>query len=39
VTKQWFEVVGNTPEQFAGYLETEFARWGKLIQLSGVSVE
>jgi tripartite-type tricarboxylate transporter receptor subunit TctC len=39
VTKQWFEAVGNTPEQFAGYLEAEFARWGKLIQLSGVTVE
>jgi tripartite-type tricarboxylate transporter receptor subunit TctC len=39
VTKQWFEVVGNTPEQFAEYLKTEYGRWEKLIQLSGVSVE
>jgi tripartite-type tricarboxylate transporter receptor subunit TctC len=39
VTKQWFEVVGNTPEQFADYLKTEYERWDKLIKLSGVSVE
>ena len=39
VTKQWFEVVGNTPEQFADYLKTEYERWGKLIKLSGVTVE
>jgi len=39
VTKQWFEVVGNTPEQFTEYLKTEYERWDKLIKLSGVSVE
>jgi tripartite-type tricarboxylate transporter receptor subunit TctC len=39
VTKQWFEVVGNTPEQFADYLKSEYARWEKLIKLSGVTVE
>ena len=39
VTKQWFEVVGNTPEQFADYLKTEYERWEKLIKLSGVTVE
>lgn len=39
VTKQWFEVVGNTPEQFADFLKSEFERWGKLIKLSGVTVE
>jgi tripartite-type tricarboxylate transporter receptor subunit TctC len=39
VTKQWFEVVGNTPDQFAEYLKTEYERWGKLIKLSGVSAE
>jgi tripartite-type tricarboxylate transporter receptor subunit TctC len=39
VTKQWFEVVGNTPEQFADYLKTEYERWDKLIKLSGVTVE
>jgi len=39
VMKQWFEVVGNTPEQFADYLKTEYERWDKLIKLSGVTVE
>jgi tripartite-type tricarboxylate transporter receptor subunit TctC len=39
VTKQWFEVVGNTPEQFAVFLRSEHERWGKLIKLSGVTVE
>jgi len=39
VTRQWFEVVGNTPEQFAEYLKSEYARWDRLIKLSRVSVE
>lgn len=39
VTKQWFEVVGNTPEQFAEFLKSEYARWDSLIKLSRVSVE
>lgn len=39
VTRQWFEVVGNTPEQFADYLKAEYARWDRLIKLSRVSVE
>jgi tripartite-type tricarboxylate transporter receptor subunit TctC len=39
VTRQWFEAVGNTPEQFAGYLKSEYARWERLIRLSRVSVE
>ncbi len=39
VSKQWFEVVGNTPEQFAEYLGSEYERWDRLIKLSGVTVE
>jgi len=39
VTKQWFEVVGNTPEEFAEYLKSEYARWDRLIKLSRVTVE
>jgi len=39
VRKQWFEVVGNTPEQFAEYLKSEYQRWDRLIKLSGVTVE
>jgi tripartite-type tricarboxylate transporter receptor subunit TctC len=39
VSRQWFEVIGNTPEQFAEFLKSEYARWDRLIRLSGVSVE
>jgi tripartite-type tricarboxylate transporter receptor subunit TctC len=39
VIRQWFEAVGNTPSQFAEYLEAEYARWERLIRLSRVSVE
>ncbi len=39
VNRQWFEVVGNTPEQFAEFLKTEYVRWERLIGLSRVSVE
>jgi tripartite-type tricarboxylate transporter receptor subunit TctC len=39
VTRQWFEAVGNTPEQFAEYLKAEYVRWERLIRLSRVSVE
>jgi tripartite-type tricarboxylate transporter receptor subunit TctC len=39
VTRQWFEVMGPAPEEFAGFLKSEYERWGRLIRLSGVSVE
>jgi len=39
VTRQWFEVVGNTPDECAIYLGSEHARWDRLINLSGVRVE
>jgi tripartite-type tricarboxylate transporter receptor subunit TctC len=39
VEKQWFEVVGNTPEEFGAFLNTEYERWDRLIKLSGVKVE
>jgi tripartite-type tricarboxylate transporter receptor subunit TctC len=39
VTRQWFEVVGNTPAEFAQFLKSEYARWDQLIKLSGVTVE
>jgi tripartite-type tricarboxylate transporter receptor subunit TctC len=38
-TKQWLEVDGSTPEQFAAYLKTEYSRWQDLIKKSGVTVE
>jgi len=39
VTQQWFEVMGMPPEEFAVFLKSEYERWGRLIRLSGVSVE
>jgi tripartite-type tricarboxylate transporter receptor subunit TctC len=39
VTRQWFEVMGPAPEEFSSFLKSEYQRWGRLIELSGVSVE
>jgi tripartite-type tricarboxylate transporter receptor subunit TctC len=39
LTSQWFEVVGNTPEEFAQFLKSEHARWDRVVELSGVTVE
>jgi tripartite-type tricarboxylate transporter receptor subunit TctC len=39
IEKQWFEVVANTPDQFAAFLKSDYERWEKLIRLSGVKVE
>jgi len=39
IDKQWFEVVANTPEDFAEFLKTDYERWEKLIRLSHVTVE
>ncbi len=37
--RQWFEVVANTPDDFAAFLLKDYERWEKLIKLSGVKVE
>ena len=39
VDKQWFEVVANTPDEFAVFLRDEYERWEKVVKLSGVTVE
>src|SRR3982751_518839 len=39
IDKQWFEVVANTPDEFAAFLKADYERWEKLIKLSGVKVE
>jgi tripartite-type tricarboxylate transporter receptor subunit TctC len=33
------EPVGNTPEEFAAYLKSEIAKWGKVIKESGARVD
>jgi len=37
--RQWFEVVADTPDDFAAFLLKDYERWEKLIKLSGVKVE
>jgi tripartite-type tricarboxylate transporter receptor subunit TctC len=39
VEKQWFEIVANTPDDFAAFLTTEYERWERIVRLSGVTVE
>jgi tripartite-type tricarboxylate transporter receptor subunit TctC len=34
-----FEIRGNTPEEFAQYLRSEFTKWAKVVKDSGVRVE
>ena len=39
LTSQGFEPVGNTPEQFAAYIQSEIAKWGKVIREAGIRAE
>ena len=39
IEQQWFEVVADTPDEFAAFLQKDYQRWEKLIRLSGVKVE
>ena len=34
-----FEIVANTPEQFASFQATEFSRWKKIIETRGISAD
>jgi tripartite-type tricarboxylate transporter receptor subunit TctC len=34
-----FEVVAGSPEQFAGWIQTEIPRWGKVIKATGAKAE
>ena len=34
-----FEIVGNTPEQFASFQATEFARWKRVIETRGIRAD
>jgi tripartite-type tricarboxylate transporter receptor subunit TctC len=34
-----FEVVAGTPEQFTGWIQSEIARWGKVIKATGAKAE
>jgi tripartite-type tricarboxylate transporter receptor subunit TctC len=39
IERQWFEVVADTPDDFAAFLQKDYERWEKLIRLSRVKVE
>ncbi len=39
LASQGFEPVGNTPEQFAAYIQSEIAKWGKVIRDAGIRAE
>ena len=39
IVRQWLIPVANTPEAFAAYMKTDSARWRRLIDVSGVTVE
>ena len=36
---QGAEILGSTPEQYAGYIKAEIERWGKVIKASGVQFD
>ena len=36
---QGFEPVGGTPEEFAAYIKSEIAKWGKVIKAAGIKAE
>lgn len=36
---QGFEPVGNSPEEFGAYIESEIAKWGKVIRDAGIRPE
>ena len=34
-----FDIVGNTPEQFAAQVKTDIARWGKVIRAAAIKAD
>ena len=36
---QGLEIAGSTPQEFAAYLKTEVAKWGKVVKASGATTE
>ena len=33
------EAIGTTPEQFAGFIRSEYAKWGKVVRATGVKMD
>ena len=36
---QGFEPVGDSPQEFAAYIKSEIAKWGKVIRDAGIRPE
>ncbi|MGZ5095886.1 MAG: tripartite tricarboxylate transporter substrate-binding protein, partial [Burkholderiales bacterium] len=34
-----FDIVANTPEQFAAQIKTEIEKWGKVIRAAGIKAD
>ena len=34
-----FEPVGGTPQQFADYVKTEIAKWGRVVRAGNIKAE
>jgi tripartite-type tricarboxylate transporter receptor subunit TctC len=39
LSTQGFEPVGGTPEEFAAYIKSEIAKWGRVIRTAGIKAE
>ena len=39
LVNQGIDPVGNTPEQFAAYIQSEIVKWAKIIKSTGVTAE
>jgi tripartite-type tricarboxylate transporter receptor subunit TctC len=33
------ETIGNTPEEFAAIMRSDFAKWGKVVRVAGIKPE
>ena len=36
---QGFEPIGNSPAEFAAYIKSEIAKWGRVIREAGIKAE
>lgn len=39
LTKQGFDVVGNSPEEYSAFLKNEMDKWSKVVQAAGIKAE
>jgi tripartite-type tricarboxylate transporter receptor subunit TctC len=39
LTNQGLEGVGNSPKEFGEFIKSEYAKWGKVVKISGATVD